>query len=176
MLCQKLGGPKAPSPVRPSLAKAASASRLAQKLGAPIQAPPQKKPRRTLERVLTEEKTLRSRAPSLSRSATDSALPGLKREVSDTALSTIPLNRLALQKSQRYTQREVDLKAASHAAEAKLRKKANVQRELQGAIAALKKPNPRLAVKELVEAAEKRTAGSNSRSKDYSLFKWTALC
>lgn len=170
MLRQKLGGPKAPSPKRPPLSKASSTSRLAGKPGAAIQRPPMKRPRRTLERVLTEERTSRSRAPSLSRSATDSALPGLKREVNDTSLLTIPLNRVALQKSQRYSQREVDLKAVSQAADAKLKKKANIERELQGAIAALKKPNPRMAVKELVEAAEKRAIGPNSRSKNDLFF------
>ena len=169
MLCQKLGGPNAPSPGRPPLGNAASASHLGQKPDILTQARPQKKSRRTLERVLTEEKTSRSHAPALSRSATDSALPGLKREVSDTSLSTIPLNRVALQKSQRYSQREVDLRAVSQSTEAKLKKKAAVERELQGAIAALKKPNPRMAVKELVEAAEKRAAGSNSRSKQQSI-------
>ena len=169
MLCQKLGGPNAPSPGRPPLGKAASASHLGQKPDTSTQAPPQKKPRRTLERVLTEEKTSRIHAPALSRSATDSALPGLKREVSDTSLSTIPLNRVALQKSQRYSQREVDLRAVSQSTEAKLKKKAAVERELQGAIAALKRPNPRMAVKELVEAAEKRAAGSTSRSKQHSI-------
>ncbi|KAL8794472.1 MAG: hypothetical protein Q9195_002945 [Heterodermia aff. obscurata] len=163
MLCQKLGGPKAPSPMRPPLAKAASASRLPQKPGASIQAPPHRKPRRTLERVLTEEKGLQSRKPSLSRSATDSALPCLKREASDTAISLVGLNRAISQKTQRYSQREVDLKAVLLATQTKLQKKAAVERELQGAIAALKKPNPRMAVKELVEAAEKRAAGSNSR-------------
>ena len=167
MLCHKLGGLKATSPMRPPLAKAASASRLTQKPGASAQAPPQRKPRRTLERVLTEEKCLQSRKPSLSRSATDSALLGLKREASDTALSVVGLNRPMLQKTQRYSQREVDLKAVSQSTETKLQKKAAVERELQGAIAALKKPNPRMAVKELVEAAEKRTAGSNSRSRNY---------
>lgn len=167
-LCQKLGGPKAPSPGRPPLGKVVSASRLGQRSETLTQALPQEKPRRTLERVLTEEKTSRSHAPALSRSATDSALPGLKREVSDTSLSTIPLNRVALQKSQRYSQREVDLKAVSQSTEAKLKKKAAVERELKGAIAALKKPNPRMAVRELVEAAEKRAAGSTSRSKYHS--------
>ena len=166
-LCQKLGGPRIQSPTRPPLLKASSSSRLVERPGqATTQRPPNKKPRRTLERVLTEEKISRSRPPSLSRSATDSALPGLKREVSDTSLSTIPLNRVALQKSQRYTQREVDLKSVTQAAEAKLKKKAKIEQELQGAIAALKKPNPRMAVKELVEAAEKRAIGSSSRSKD----------
>ncbi len=64
----------------------------------------------------------------------------------------------------RYSQREVDLHAASQATEAKLKKKAKIDYELQSAIAALKKPNPRMAVKELVEDAEKRVAGSRSRS------------
>ena len=65
----------------------------------------------------------------------------------------------------RYNQREVDLYTASHAAEAKLKKKVRVEQELQGAIAALKRPNPRMAVKELVEDAEKRAAKSYPRSK-----------
>ena len=177
MLCQKLGGPKVQSPTRPPLLKAASSSRLAGNSGvATTQRPPMKKPRRTLERVLTEEKISRSRPPSLSRSATDSALPGLKREVSDTSLSTIPLNRVALQKSHRYSQREVDLKIVTHAAEAKLKKKAKIEQELQGAIAALKKPNPRMAAKELVEAAERRAISSNSRSKDDIYIQLPARC
>lgn len=155
--------------MRPPLAKAASSSQLNQKLGKAMQRPGARKPRPTLERVLTDEKAAsQRRGPGLSRSNTDSALPGLKREVSDTSLTAISLNRVALHKTKRYTQREVDLKAASQAAEAKAKKKARVEQELQGAIAALKKPNPRLAVKELVEAAEQRTAGSHSRSKSYA--------
>jgi DNA replication regulator SLD3 len=126
-----------------------------------------RKPRRTLERVLTDEKS-RRRMPSLSRSATDSAVPNLKREVSDTSLSAVPLNRLNIQKSKRYSLREVDLNAVSQAAEARLKKKASVEQELKGAIAALKKPNPRMAVKEFVEAAEKRVAGSHRRSKQFN--------
>ena len=94
-------------------------------------------------------------------------VPSLKREVSDTSLSAVPLNRLNLQKSKRYSQREVDLKAASQAAEARLKKKASVEQELQGAIAAVKKPNPRMAVREFVEAVEKRAAESHARSKSH---------
>lgn len=105
--------------------------------------------------------------PSLSRSATDSAVPNLKRETSDTSLSAVPLNRLNIQKSKRYSQREVDLNAVSQAAENRLKKKASVEQELKGAIAALKKPNPRMAVKEFVEAAEKRVAGSHLTSKQF---------
>ena len=68
----------------------------------------------------------------------------------------------------RYSQREVDLHAASQATEAKLKKKVKIDQELQSAIAALKKPNPRMAVKELVEDAEKRVAGSRSRSNAFT--------
>ena len=164
MLCRKLGGPKTLSPARPPLAKAAITSQTLFKPGAALQRQPPRKPRRTLERVLTDEIS-RSRRPSLSRSATESIVPDLKREMSDTSLSAVPLNRLNLEKSKRYSQREVDLNAVSQAAEARLKKKASVEQELKGAIAALKKPNPRMAVKEFVEAAEKRAAESHTRSK-----------
>ena len=123
-----------------------------------------RRPRKTLERVLTDERSVsRKPPPSLSRSATEPVLPQLKREGSETALSIIPLNRVALHK--RYSQREVDLHAASRATEAKLKQKAKVEQELQSAITALKKPNPRMAVKELVEDAERRVGGSHSRSR-----------
>lgn len=141
-----------------------------------MQRPQTRKPRRTLERVLTDEKSsIRKPTPSLSRSATEPVLPQLKREVSDTSLSAIPLNSVVI--SKRYSQREVDLRAAAQATEAKLKKKAAVEQELQGAIAALKKPNPRLAAKELMEAAEKRVAGPQSRSRHpwAQLFKCRVL-
>lgn len=57
------------------------------------------------------------------------------------------------------------MKHTSQAAEARLKKKASVEQELKGAIDALKRPNPRMVVKELVEAAEKRAAGPHARSK-----------
>ena len=118
---------------------------------------------KTLERVLTDENPgPRKHKPSLSRSATEPSLPLLKREASDVPLLSIPLNKVAM--SKRYSQREVDLRAASQASEAKLLKKASIEKELQGAITALKKPNPRMAVKELVEAAEKRNAAPHLRS------------
>ena len=162
LLCQKLGGLKQPSPKRPRLTNAAT-SQMTQKSGTAVDRLQARKPRRTLERVITDERSTSQRPPpSLSRSATEPTLPRLKREVSDTSLSSIPLNRVAMQK--RYSQREVDLHAASKAAEDKLKKKAKIDHELQTAITALKKPNPRMAVKELVEDAEKRLAGSHSRS------------
>lgn len=165
MLCQRFGGPKQHSPVRPPLVKAATVG----DLGRPRTSQrrqPMPKSRRTLERVLTDERIASRRpTPSLSRSATDSVLPGLKREGSAVSLYSIPPPKLDIQNSRRYRRREVDFSAATQACEAKRRMKAKVEKELQGAIAALKKPNPRMAVKELVEAAERRAAASNSRSR-----------
>lgn len=168
MLCEKLGGPKERSPKRPLLTRAHASSTLA-KSGSLAQRSQPRKPRRTLERVLTDERSASQRpTPSLMRSATDSVLPRFKREESDTSLSSIPLNRVVMNK--RYSQREVDLNAASQATEAKLKRKAKVEQELQGAINMLKRPNPRMAVKELVEDAEKRAAGPPSRSKNSLCF------
>ena len=162
LLCQKLGGPEQPSPRRRPLIKSAS-SYASLKPGASVQRQRIRKPRRTLERVLTDERFASQKPPpSLSRSATDPVLPQVKREVSDTSLSSIPLNRVAMHK--RYSQREIDLHVTTQATEARLKKTAKVEQELQGAIAALKKPNPRMAVKELVEDAERRAAASHSRS------------
>lgn len=79
-------------------------------------------------------------------------------------MPSVPLNRSTFHKSNRYSQREVDLTAFSQAAEAKAKKKADVEQELHGAIAALKRPNPRMAVKEFVEAADRRAAGPKARS------------
>ena len=175
MLCQKLGGPKQHSPTRPPLVKAATSGDLLRP-GTALRRQPMQKSRRTLERVLTDERIASRRpTPSLSRSATDSVLPGLKREDSAISLYSIPPTKLDLQNSRRYSQREVDLSAATQAYEAKLQKKAKVEKELQGAIAALKKPNPRMAVKELVEAAERRAAASNSRSRLLSNIEFRIL-
>ena len=176
LLCKKLGGPKKPSPRRPALAKSAS-SFASLKPGASIQRQQPRKSRRTLERVLTDERSASQKPPpSLSRSVTAPILPQVKREVSDTSSSSIPLNRVAMHK--RYSQREVDLNATSQAAEAKLKKKARVEQELHDAITALKKPNPRMAVKELIEDAERRATASHSRSMACSaqLFLFHAKC
>ncbi|KAL8666597.1 MAG: hypothetical protein Q9202_001395 [Teloschistes flavicans] len=155
-LCKKLGGPLPLSPTRPTPKRTASGIAKPTKPGAAVKRPPPPQARRTLERVLTEDRTSRKTTPTLCRSATDSAIPKVKREPSEASLSAVPHDKSTLHKSKRYKQREVDLTAASQAAEAKMRKKANIEQELKGAIAALKKPNPRMAVKELVEAAEQR--------------------
>ena len=99
------------------------------------------------------------------RSATDSVLPSLKREGSNAPLTAIPVNRTSVERSKRYSQREVDLKAVSQATEAKLKKKMSAETELKGAIAALRKPNPRMAVKDLIESAERRLARTESQSR-----------
>lgn len=172
-VCQKFGGPTSLSPSRPSLRRAATSSEITQKPGAEIRRPPQlRQPRRTLERVLTEQKLRDQRsaprkpAPSLSRSTTEPVLPRLKRECSEISASSIPLYNVALSKARRYSQREVDLGTVSQSNESKLKRTAQMEKELRDAIAALKRPNPRMAVKELVEDAEKRTAaGASLRSK-----------
>ncbi|KAL8712267.1 MAG: hypothetical protein Q9220_003418 [cf. Caloplaca sp. 1 TL-2023] len=161
-VCQKLGGPVPNSPARPLL-KRASSTMKPPKPGATLHKPPPQQVRRTLERVLTDEKTGRRRPPMLSRSATDSVLPTLKREPSETSLSTIPSKKTTLHKSHRYNQREVDLTAVSQAVEVKMKKKADLEQEIESAIATLKRPNPRMAVKELVEASDRRATGAKSR-------------
>lgn len=165
VLCHKLGGPKPVSPARPTLRKAATSSQGIPNPGTAIHRQQMRRPRRTLERVLTEERLASRNPPSLSRSATDSVLPRLKREVSEASMSSIPASSVSISKSRRYSQREVDLSSISQAKEAKLKKKASVEQELKGAIAALKKPNPRMAVKELVDAADRRAGLPNWRSK-----------
>lgn len=132
-----------------------------------------RQPHRTLERVLTEQRLRDQRsasripAPSLSRSTTEPVLPRMKREISEISVSSIPPYNVALTNARRYCQREVDLGTVSQSNESKLKKKAQMEKELQGAIAALKRPNPRMAVKELVEDAETRAAGSSLRSKSF---------
>ena len=164
-LSQKLGGPKQASPNRPAMADATTGYEAPPKPGAHVQRHPLPRPRRTLERVLTDDKSALKRRsiPSLTRSVTEPALAQTKREVSETSLSSIPLNRVVMKK--RYSQREVDMQKASQLSEGKLKKKESVEAELQGAIAALKRPNARAAVKEYVEASELRQTISHAKSK-----------
>lgn len=156
-----------PSPLRPLTQKQLNAQRVSSLSGVPIERAHHSKSRKPLERVLTDNKAKSRKPPAtLTRSATDSAVPGLKHELSEMALSSIPATRPSLQESKRYSQREVDLTAVSQATQVKLQKKAAIEQELQGAIAAMKKPNPRMAVKDLVEASDKRAAVAlKSRSK-----------
>jgi hypothetical protein len=108
------------------------------------------------------------------RSATATIVPGLKREASEApSLSSIPAaesqslkaSRPGVLSSKRFSQREVDLSSLAPEVNSKAKKQANIEAELKEAISALKKPNRKLAGKDIVESAEKRTApASHSRS------------
>ena len=129
-------------------------SRIGPKGGTSVQRSQNRKPRKTLERVLTDNKIAsQNRPPPLARSATDSVLPNLKKELTEPPLSALPPTKQMLLQSRR----EVDLTAIYKATEAKRKRKEAIDEELQSAIAALKKPNPRLAVKDFVESVERRT-------------------
>lgn len=126
------------------------------------------KARRALERVMTEGKVTRGNSqrqpapPTLTRSATAPAVPGLKREASETPLSSVPsmvANRSGILQSKRFQQREVDLGAATSKSDARSKRKASFATELNKAIAVLKKPNRGLAVKEIVETSDRRVLG-----------------
>ena len=176
-ICKKLGAAMPPTPVRPPTRNPLHGLKSeGVKPGAAIaRPPPAKRARKTLERVLTDSQKpslARSRSQSLSaplslhRSNSEVILPSVKREVSDQSLASIPLNRVpSIHVQKRYSQREVDLCSAAAVTEAKLKRKAAVEQELKGAIAAMKKPNARMAVKELVEASERRKDGLEKRGK-----------
>ncbi|KAI9674696.1 MAG: hypothetical protein M1817_001599 [Caeruleum heppii] len=172
-VCRKLGAPAVPSPIRPSLNKAASTSKISQP-GAVTRRRPPERPRRTLERVLTDEKTARtssrrpSAAPSLQRSMTAPAVPGLKRETSETpsmVLASISASRGGVLKSKRFSQREVDITAGSSSGDAKAKMKGAVENELKEAITALKKPNRGLVARSYVDSCEMRTQGATKSRK-----------
>ena len=130
--------------------------------------PGAKAAQRTLERVLTDDHLgHRRRVSSLSRSATESALPQMKREVSEISLSLMSTKGGTA--SQRYSHREVDLQACSQTVDAKVKTKAQVEHELRGAIATLKKPNARMAVKDFVDAADQRNERSRPRKPKHPL-------
>jgi DNA replication regulator SLD3 len=134
-------------------------------------------PRRSLQRVLTDERYARggshgpSRAATLMRSTTSIAVPGLKREGSESSLGNIPpietqainASRGGVLKSKKFSQREVDLSNLVSVNEAKYRK-VNIEAELKDAIATLKRPNRQLAVQELVDTAERRASSITNRS------------
>ncbi|KAI9875323.1 MAG: hypothetical protein M1830_008632 [Pleopsidium flavum] len=165
-ISHKLGGMKAPSPMRLPMLKPATTSRGASGPGTVINRNAASRPRRALERVLTNDKpTSQPLPPSLRRSATAPAVPGLKRESSEVSLSDIPIKRAGVERSKRYSQREVDLGAISQATEARSKKKALVDEELRVAIATLKRPNRGLAVKELTESVEQRVSGVGTSSR-----------
>ncbi|KAL2132637.1 hypothetical protein VTI74DRAFT_3576 [Chaetomium olivicolor] len=162
-LNRKLGGPVAQPPPKERAAK--TASEVKPKPGAPVKRPAASKRDRdrALERALSVERSRRSvsRGPAatiaLLRNATQTVVPGLKREASESSLmGLIPRadsNSLKERPSNIFS-RSVSLSGA----ELKAQKKARVEAELKDAISALKRPNRTLAVKDFVEAAERRVS------------------
>ncbi|KAL1966478.1 hypothetical protein VTN77DRAFT_4400 [Rasamsonia byssochlamydoides] len=164
---RKLGGPNLASPTRPT-AHSKSSSRA--QPGTVVKRPQPQKSRRTLQRVLTDEKTAasqRGRHPSLARSSTAPSLQEIKRESAEPSLPSLSASvRGGIQIARRVDNREVDLNAVAKQHEAKL-KKMNMlmeqKRELDAAINALRKPNRELIAKEIAEQTEKRISNTSSR-------------
>lgn len=165
---KKLGGPTLLSPRKRSVKQKESSKK---RPGEPTDRPaPARKERRPLQRISTENLGHHTaKAPSLSRSATDSAvIPGLKRETSVTPLSAVPpasARPSSMSQYQRFNQRQVDLTALTSANEAKMKKKTLIEEELRNAISTLKKPNRGLAVKDFVDSADVRMQASAGRSR-----------
>lgn len=171
MINKKLGGPAHSSPPKRKAMKPPTTSR---KSGEPKE-PQSKKPRRSLTRVATDNirRTVDRTTPSLSRSATDSALmKNIKREGSEVPLSAIPFqrspstsNRRSMSQFRHLEGRELDLTTPSAAVTAKLKQKKRVEEELKEAITALKKPNRGIAAGGYVDDIERRSIGQSSRSR-----------
>ena len=155
-ICEKLGAPipsptrPKPQPLQPGATTARSRSDKARKpLGRnftddPLGAGPKPRP-----------------PPTLARSTTDTALPSLKRSLSNASLASaapsIASVRPALERARR---REVDLAAVARTTAERRARRAEVQAQLDDAIATLKRPNARAAVGELVDAADLRKAAA----------------
>lgn len=90
-------------------------------------------------------------------------IPGLKREVSEPSLMGLPrADQGSLkERPKNVFSRSVSLSGTE---DWRAKKKAHVEAELKDAISALKKPNRTLAVKEFVEAAEKRASAGQLKS------------
>ncbi|KAI9804334.1 MAG: hypothetical protein M1833_007141 [Piccolia ochrophora] len=170
-LNRKLCGRLVPSPSKHGLCGPTNLSRLTKGSATTTKRQVLAKPKRDLDRVLTDDRiaqkapSSRRVPPSLSRSLTEPFPPRLKRENSETPLSSIPIGRGSLGNSQRLRQREIDLDSFTKATEVNKKRKRNEEEQLlKDAISATKKPNRRLAVKELVEAAELRQVMATPRA------------
>lgn len=163
---RKLGGPIVQAPQKEKCAKPAIPSK--SKPGAPVKRPSAtKKPsERILQRALSKEQMRRSvsREPSKEiarmRSITAPTIPGLKREGSEPLLPMVPRGESASLKD-RPPNVFSHSSSSSLVQGAKAQKAAHVEAELRDAISALKKPNRALAVKEFVDAAEKRASAAS---------------
>lgn len=129
------------------------------------------KPRRSLQRVLTDEKSAASQGRHpLQRSKTAPSKPDSRRESMEPLLPMASANvRGGIQKAKRVENREVDLNAQAKQHETKLKKVqllADQKKELDAAIHALRRPNRELVAKDIAEDADKRTTpggGGSSR-------------
>ncbi|QDS74386.1 hypothetical protein FKW77_005480 [Venturia effusa] len=131
---------------------------------------PEKRPRRPLQKTPSDiTGNIRARPPTLSRAATDSVMPRMKRETSDISLLEIPQARPIQRNSsvqlKHLKHRQIDMFAISAATEAKQKQKAKIQEDLKNAVDILKKPNRGQAVKDYVDASEQRSLGSASMRK-----------
>ncbi|KAK3362742.1 DNA replication regulator SLD3-domain-containing protein [Lasiosphaeria hispida] len=169
---RKLGGPLVQSPPKEKNAKSAVIPRA--KPGAPAKRPMalRKDKEKTLERVLSNERLRRSvsRGPSgalaLMRSASVTAIPGLKREASEPLLAMIPRGEMnSLKEKPKPSSLFSRSTSSIFMEDSKAKKKAQVDAELKDAISALKKPNRALAVKEIVDEAERRKSTGVSQPK-----------
>ncbi|KAK4201850.1 DNA replication regulator SLD3-domain-containing protein [Triangularia verruculosa] len=158
---RKLGGPVAQSPPKKEFAKPAAVAKA--KPGAPAKRPAALKrdSDRSLRRALSNERMGRmrrsvstepSKAIALLRSASATAIPGLKREGSE------PLLMGMIPRSDKSSLREKPTNVFPRGEDHKAKKKAQVDAELKDAISALKKPNRALAVKEFADAVDKRAS------------------
>lgn len=156
MVNKKFGGPGAVSP---------------EKLDRPkTRQDLEKRPRRPLQKTPSDTTgNIRARPPTLSRAATDSVMPRMKRETSDISLLEIPQARPVQRNSsvqlKHLKHRQIDMFAISAATEAKQKQKAKIQEDLKNAVDILKKPNRGQAVKDYVDASEQRSLGSASMRK-----------
>lgn len=174
-LNRKLGGPvlRASPPKTMKPAKPKTVTTKQPKPGAVAKRPLLARDGKSLQRAFSNDKLQRDRR-SMSRgpskavaallSATETAIPGLKRENSDSlSLMSIPRMRADCGLLKSATAGSLSRSNSISGDDPRVKKKAMVEAELQDAIAALRKPNRQLAGASMVEAAEKRVSGSLSQ-------------
>ena len=170
MICQKLGTPQI-SPKRPRKASITVLHPANKMPGVARQAPGRPLQKRTLERVLSEDHGSRhSSPPVLSRSFSATSVPTLTRDSSEPVAR--PESRGGLQKSKSFSNREIDLISDANTQDVKRRKLDKVaerKREIDAAIAALRKPNRGLVAMEVVEELERHRAGAAKSTKRHPL-------
>ncbi|KAI9728613.1 MAG: hypothetical protein M1828_002719 [Chrysothrix sp. TS-e1954] len=123
------------------------------------------------------DRSAKDKPPSLLRSVTDSHVQGIKRGQSasprDASMFTDARRSLSrsnsIVQSRQIAQREVNMDAIAKYNDSRGKKKVESEHELKAAIAALKKPNRSLAVKDYAEAVDSsRTSTSNRPTKSVS--------